>query len=76
VLWRFKCWGLEFYPQYVQLVEIYNIGRLVTFLAKNVWNSMFGEQLLANFSTIFVIHVLDVATTKRLVEIHNKHTKG
>jgi hypothetical protein len=58
------------------LVEIYNVGRLVTFLAKNVWNSMFGEQLLTNFSTIFVIHVLDVATVKRLVEVHNKHTKG
>jgi hypothetical protein len=37
---------------------------------------MFGEQLLANFSTIFVIHVLGVATVKRLVEVHNKHTKG
>jgi len=57
------------------LVEIYSIGRLVTFLAKNVWSSMFGEQLLTNFSTIFVIHVHDVAIVKRLVEIHNKHTE-
>jgi hypothetical protein len=65
-----------FYPQYVQLVVVYNIGKLATFLAKNVWSSLFGEQkLLTKFSTIFVIHVLDVATVKRLVEVHNKHTE-
>jgi hypothetical protein len=38
---------------------------------------MFGEQqFLINFLTIFVIHMLDIATTKKLVEIHNKHTKA
>jgi hypothetical protein len=58
------------------LVEIYNIGILATFLAKNVWSSMFCEQLLTNFSTIFVIHVLDVATIKRLVEVHKNTLKG
>jgi hypothetical protein len=34
---------------------------------------MFGEQLLTKFSNIFVIHVV---ATERVVEIHNKHTKG
>jgi hypothetical protein len=59
------------------LVESYSTIRLVTFLAKNVGSFMFGEQqLLIKFSTIFVIHMLDIATTKRLVEVHNKHTKG
>jgi hypothetical protein len=38
---------------------------------------MFGEQqFLINFLTIFVIHMPDIATTKKLVEIHNKHTKA
>jgi hypothetical protein len=68
---------LEFYPQYVELVETYNIGRLATFLAKNVSNFMFGEQhLLINFSTIFVIIVPDVTTHEIIVEVHNKHIKG
>ncbi len=67
----------KFYPQYVQMVEAYNIGRPTTFLAKNVGSFMFGEQqLLTKFSNILVIHVLDVATTERLVEVHNKHTEG
>jgi len=52
----------KFYPQYVLLVEAYIIRRLANFLAKNVGSFMFGEQLLTNFSTIFVILVLDVAT--------------
>jgi hypothetical protein len=34
----------KFYPQYVQLVETYNIAKPTTFLAKNVSNFMFGEQ--------------------------------
>jgi hypothetical protein len=37
---------------------------------------MFDEQLLTNFSTIFVIPMPDVVATERLMEIHNKHTKG
>jgi hypothetical protein len=37
---------------------------------------MFGEQLLTNFSIIFVIPMLDVVAAERLVEIHNKHTEG
>jgi hypothetical protein len=37
---------------------------------------MFGEQLLTNLSTIFVIPMHDVVAAERLVEIHNKHTKG
>jgi len=44
----------KFYPQYVHLVETYNIGKPTTFLAKNVCTFMFGEkQILTNFSTIF-----------------------
>ncbi len=58
------------------MVEIYNIGRHATFLAKDVGNYMFGEQLLINFSTIFVIPMPDVVAAERLMEIHNKHTKG
>jgi hypothetical protein len=42
-------------------------------LAKNVGSFMFGEQLLTNFSTIFVIHVPNVATNEKLVKVHNKH---
>jgi hypothetical protein len=46
------------------------------FLHKNVGNSMFGEQqLLTNFSTISMIHVPDVTTIERLMEVHNKHTE-
>jgi hypothetical protein len=56
------------------LVETYTIGRVATFLAMNVGNSMFGEQLFTKFSTIFVIHVPNVTTHERLVEVHNKHT--
>jgi hypothetical protein len=37
---------------------------------------MFDEHLLTNFSTIFVIPMPDVVAIKRLMEIHNKHTKG
>jgi hypothetical protein len=58
------------------LVEIYNTRRHATFLAKDVGNYMFGQQLLTNFSTIFVIPMLDVVVVERLVEIHNKHSKG
>jgi hypothetical protein len=58
------------------LVEIYNTGRHATFFAKDVGNYMFSEQLLTNFSTIFVIPMPDVVATERLVEIQNKHTKG
>jgi len=57
------------------LVEIYNTLRNATFLAKDVGNYMFDE-LLTNFSTIFVIPMPDVVTAERLMEIHNKHTKG
>ncbi len=33
----------KFYPQYMHLVETYNIGRPTTFFAKNVGSFMFGE---------------------------------
>jgi len=37
---------------------------------------MFGEELLSNFSTIFVIHVPDVGACERVVEVNYIHTKG
>jgi hypothetical protein len=56
---------------------MYNIKRATTFLAKNVGSYLFGEQKnLTKFSTIFVIHVLDVVANERLVEVHNKRTNG
>jgi hypothetical protein len=56
------------------LVDIYSIGRFATLLAKNVSSSMFDEQLLTNFSTIFVIHVLDVVASERLVDLSTINT--
>ncbi len=56
----------QFCPQYVQLMNMYSIGRLATLLVKNVKNAIFGEQqLVTNFSSVFVILKLDHATIDR-----------
>jgi hypothetical protein len=34
---------LEFFAQYMQLVKMYNIGRLTTMLVKNIGSFWFGE---------------------------------
>jgi hypothetical protein len=34
---------LELFAQYMQLVEMYNIGNLATMLVKNIGSSWFGE---------------------------------
>jgi hypothetical protein len=60
----------------VQLVNIYNIGKPTTLLVKNVKSAIFEvQQLVTNFSSVFVIPVLDHATIDRLNKVHNKKTK-
>jgi hypothetical protein len=39
-----------FHESYVQLVDMYSIGRVTTLLIKNIGSDVFGEQL---FKTIF-----------------------
>jgi hypothetical protein len=34
---------LEFYPQYVQLVNLYNVNKPTTLLVKNIKSAIFGE---------------------------------
>ncbi len=61
----------------ISIVETYSIKRPIILLAKNVGNFMSSEQqLLTNFSTIFINHVFNVATIERLAKVHNKHNKG
>jgi hypothetical protein len=61
----------------MKLIKLYSIVSLATMLVKNIRSSWFGEQqLVINYVTIFVIHVLDVTILKRLIEVHNKRTKG
>ncbi len=46
-------------------------------LVKNIGSYWFGEQqLVTNYATIFVMHAPDATTVKRLIQIHNKRTKG
>ncbi len=67
----------KFFAQYIELVKIYSIGKLVTMLVKNIGSSQFGEQqLVTNYVTIFVIHAPDNTVVKRLIEIHNKRIEG
>jgi hypothetical protein len=53
---------LEFYAQYVQLVNTYSTGRLAIVLVKNIRSAVFGEQQLVtkNFN-VFVIPAPDDA---------------
>jgi hypothetical protein len=57
---------LEFYVQYMKLVEIHATRKLVTIL-------IFGEQqLVTNFASCFVILAHDNGVVERLSKVHHK----
>jgi hypothetical protein len=64
---------LEFYAQYVQLVNTYSTARLAIVLVKNIGSAVFGEQQLVtkNFNA-FVIPAPDDAIVNKL----SKKTEG
>ncbi len=68
---------LKLYPQYVQLVNLYNTCRPRIFLVKNIRSVIFGkQQLVTNFSSVFIILALHHATIDRLYKVHNKKIEG
>jgi hypothetical protein len=68
---------LELYAQYNHLVELYSTGRPATTLIKNVAIVIYTkQQLVTNFSTIFLIRALDIAIIQKLSKVHSKNTKG
>jgi hypothetical protein len=66
----------EFYTQYVQLVNTHYISRPITILGKNIGTTVFGEQLVMNFSNVFIIPILNQATIDKFNKIHNKKISG
>lgn len=67
---------LNFIPN-VQLVNLYNTCRPAIFLVKNIRSVIFGEQeLLTNFSSVFIILAPNHATIDRLNKVHNKKIEG
>jgi hypothetical protein len=67
--------SLEFYVQYVKLVEMYATRRLVTIFIKNIGTPIFSEQLVTNFASCFVILAHDSGVVEKLSKVHYKKTK-
>jgi hypothetical protein len=62
---------LEFYFEYMQLMQTYSTRRPTTFLVKNVRSATHGgQQLLTNDALIFVILVVDAIFALWLATIH------